>query len=319
MKKKISVIIPNYNNGKYIEKCLNSVIEQTYNNFEIILIDDGSTDNSMELAEKLLKNNKHDYKIIEQFNQNASIARNRGIESASGDFAFFLDSDDIIFSNDVFQKLIDCSKNYDLVIGNYEVINEQDEKIDLYDAANDINEFKGVYKYCNLSPNPSNKFYNMNLIKSNNLYFSNVRIGQDLNFYLKYLALCKKVNLVNFNVYKYRNFQQNMSNAKNLRIFDIYESINEVKKFYKNINKYDEYRKYITSSALKNYHVQMAKVHKFNDRKIRKLIYRYFEYCVYENSKDAIKNNVYKNEYKKYLVKKILLKLNLYGLYKKVK
>lgn len=318
-KKKISVIIPNYNNEKYIKKCIESILEQTYKNFEILFIDDGSVDSSVEMAENILSNSNVEYKIIKQFNQNASIARNRGIEIASGDYAYFLDSDDYIVSKNIFKDLIEIMKDNDLLIGKYNIINEEGKMIGIYDFNNDLNNFDLQYKYCNISPNPSNKLYDLKIIKNNGLFFSNVRIGQDLNFYLKYLLFCQKIITVDFPIYNYRFFQSNMSNTINFRILDIKESIGEVKKFYQRNNSLEIYKKYLTTVALKNYHVQLAKVYKFNDRKAKKMIYKFFNYCIYENDKDAIKNINYNNEYKKYLLKKYFLKFNLYKFYKKWK
>lgn len=318
-KKKISVIIPNYNNEKYIEKCLESILNQNYKNIEIIFIDDGSSDLSVSVAKNILSSSDVKYSIIEQYNQNASVARNRGIEIATGDYVYFLDSDDYIASEDVFQNLITSIGDCDLVIGKYNIINEEGEEIGVYDWTDDVNDFDCQYKYCNVSPNPSNKFYDLKIIKKHNLYFSNVRIGQDLNFYLKYLLFCENIITVDFPIYNYRFFQSNMSNTINFRIMDIKESIGEVKKFYQRNNSLDLYKKYITTAALKNYHVQLAKVYKFKDKKARKLVYNYFDYCIYENSRDVIKNDNYKREYKKYLLKKYLLRFNLYKFYKIVK
>jgi len=90
---KISVIIPVYNTEKYLEACVNSVLNQTYQDFEIILIDDGSKDNSLNLLNKLaLKDNR--IHIISQENQGVSVARNNGLKQASGKYITFLDSDD---------------------------------------------------------------------------------------------------------------------------------------------------------------------------------------------------------------------------------
>ena len=93
MNKIISVIIPVYNVENYIEKCLNSIVNQTYNNLEIIIIDDGSTDNSIAIAEKIAENDKR-IRIISQVNQGVSSARNLGLDNASGEYILFIDSDD---------------------------------------------------------------------------------------------------------------------------------------------------------------------------------------------------------------------------------
>lgn len=99
---KVSVIIPIYNTEKYLKKCLNSIINQTHKNLEIILVDDGSTDNSGKIADDYAKKDKR-IKVIHQKNQGQSTARNNGLKKATGDFVSFIDSDDEI-SKDFYQK-----------------------------------------------------------------------------------------------------------------------------------------------------------------------------------------------------------------------
>ena len=95
MNTKVSIIIPIYNTSKYLPDCLNSVISQTYQNLEILLIDDGSTDDSGIIADDYAKKDKR-VKVFHQKNQGQSAARNFGIKKASGDFISFIDSDDKI-------------------------------------------------------------------------------------------------------------------------------------------------------------------------------------------------------------------------------
>ena len=99
---KVSVIIPIYNTEKYLKKCLNSIMNQTHKNLEIILVDDGSTDNSGKIADDYAKKDKR-IKVIHQKNQGQSTARNNGLKKATGDFVSFIDSDDEI-SKDFYQK-----------------------------------------------------------------------------------------------------------------------------------------------------------------------------------------------------------------------
>lgn len=95
MNPKISIIIPIYNTEKYLPHCLDSILKQTYENFELILIDDGSTDNSNKIADDYAKKDKR-IKVVHQKNAGQSAARNKGLELATGDFISFIDSDDKI-------------------------------------------------------------------------------------------------------------------------------------------------------------------------------------------------------------------------------
>ena len=98
MQKKISVIVPVYNIEGYIERCLESIQKQTYPRFEVIIIDDGSTDNSLLLCQKFAKKYRN-FRVISQKNQGLSAARNTGIKQATGDFLAFVDGDDEILPN----------------------------------------------------------------------------------------------------------------------------------------------------------------------------------------------------------------------------
>ncbi|MFQ6739306.1 MAG: glycosyltransferase family 2 protein, partial [Alphaproteobacteria bacterium] len=106
---KVSVIIPVYNTEKFLPQCLNSIIYQTYKNLEIIIVNDGSTDNSDEICQTFAKHDKR-IKIIYQTNSGVSAARNKGLLNATGDYVHFIDSDDYI-NLDYYEKIISGNKN----------------------------------------------------------------------------------------------------------------------------------------------------------------------------------------------------------------
>ena len=92
---KISVIIPMYNSQDYIGQCLRSVISQTYRNLEVLVIDDGSTDKSVDICQSYCQKDKR-IRLLLQEHGGVSVARNRGLDTAKGAYLFFLDSDDMI-------------------------------------------------------------------------------------------------------------------------------------------------------------------------------------------------------------------------------
>ena len=118
MTESVSIIIPVYNCEKYLDDCLISVENQTYHNIEVIIVNDGSKDNGLEIIKKYIEKNK-DWKLIDQKNQGLSMSRNNGYDIATGKYIFFLDSDDEI-PNDAIEKLVESAKknNSDIVIGN---------------------------------------------------------------------------------------------------------------------------------------------------------------------------------------------------------
>lgn len=115
----ISVIVPIYNVEFFLEETLQSIVNQSYKNWELILVDDGSTDNSVLVAEKFTENPK--IKLIKQENQGVSIARNNGLLSAKGDYIFFMDSDDTIDENFLKTAMQEAQKNdWDItILGDY--------------------------------------------------------------------------------------------------------------------------------------------------------------------------------------------------------
>ena len=104
MGEKISVIVPVYNVEQYLERCVDSIINQTYTNLEIILVNDGSTDNSGKLCDELAKKDER-IRVIHKENGGLSDARNRGIDEAESDLVGFIDSDDYIDS-DMYEVLL---------------------------------------------------------------------------------------------------------------------------------------------------------------------------------------------------------------------
>ena len=112
---KISVIVPVYNTEKYLKKCLDSIVKQIYQDFEVIIVNDGSTDNSREIIDKYIERYPEKIKCINKQNEGLSSARNCGVETATGDYITFVDSDDYIDQN-LFKNLLPyVEKNIDLI------------------------------------------------------------------------------------------------------------------------------------------------------------------------------------------------------------
>ena len=318
--KEVSIIIPNYNCSKYLEECLSSIENQTIKNIEVIIVDDGSTDNSVEIINKHINNSKLNIRLITQYNQNASVARNRALSEATGDYLYFLDSDDILYDNKVLEKLLTEIEGNDLVIGNYKIIDENSNIISEYKNSDEILQYENNFKYCNISPVPSNKLYKSKIIRENNIFFSNIRIGQDLNFYLKYLLKCKKIKILNDYIYSYRIVSNSMSRIKNLNFLDIHNNFLEIKKFYNNSGNEIEYKKYITPIEIKHYRYQLVRINNSKIHSERKMIFNNFNYYVKKCriEKEYI-TKYYKKELQNYKLIKVLLKLHLYNILRKIK
>src|SRR5690554_6646610 len=212
---KISVIVPVYNTEKYLEKCISSVLNQNYDNFELILVNDGSTDNSYEICNHFAQKDKRVI-VLNQQNQGVSTARNAGIKKAIGEWCCFVDSDDWIEPN----YFLDFTK-HPLAQDNL-IIQEVKRNV------NQIYKISKNYEYTTytiknlkeiLDKNavlfngyPFCKLYNLNLIKSKNIIFKqNLKIGEDLIFYLEYLKHIKTITFINSAHYVYNYVETSAS------------------------------------------------------------------------------------------------------------
>lgn len=142
---KVSIIIPCYNVGKYIRDCFKSIESQTYKTIELILVDDGSSDDTLEIIENLKAQSTLSIKIITQSNNGASSARNNGLRYAGGDYIQFLDADDLLLPNKIEQqiKLVEQTNYPEMVIGSYRRQNMKNEL--LYERVYKTEEIKDVW------------------------------------------------------------------------------------------------------------------------------------------------------------------------------
>lgn len=275
--KKISIIIPVYNAEKYIEETLNSILNQKYDNLEIILIDDESQDNSKVIIEKYVAKYSN-LRLLSQKNSGAPAARNAGINVATGDYAIFLDSDDNLCENALngIDELLEGDSA--LIVGNFNKIDEESKYICHCEITkeNCCISKENILEYCMMDPKPGCKIYNLKIIRNNKLFFDDVKIGQDLNFFLKYLILIDKIDFINKNLYNYRIVNNGISRTYTLKILDIENSFKYVKKFYNDRDSIDKYNKYIIWSEYFNYYFQYCKLRFFNNKKERKEIYNFF-------------------------------------------
>lgn len=197
---KVSIIIPVYNSEKYLHKCLDSVTNQTLKDIEIICINDGSTDNSLNILNEYASNDKR-FVVISQKNQGQAIARNNVLNIASGEYIGFVDSDDFV-ELDMFEKMYSLAieNNCDTIYCNYdrfwegnkhlEIANKFDEyNIDI--KPNTIFSWGGAIKKCVLKNIPyicMNKLIKTDLIKNNNIKFADKKIfAEDVIFSINVL------------------------------------------------------------------------------------------------------------------------------------
>lgn len=212
---RISVIIPIYNTEKYLKRCLNSVINQTYKNIEIILINDGSTDHSKEICETLTRQDKR-IKMINKTNSGVSNTRNTGIKNSRGEYLFFVDSDDYI-EKDCLEKMInklEKEKSDICICGYYIEKNKLKEKIHISNNKN-LQFKKLIFDLdSNILGYPWGK-----LVKKNNIkveFNNNISIKEDLVFWLENSESIKKISIIDEPLYNYILNNSSLLNSKKI-------------------------------------------------------------------------------------------------------
>lgn len=248
---KVSVIIPVYNTELYLPKCLDSVINQTLNEIEIIAINDGSTDNSVEILNDYALNDSR-IRIISSQNKGGGAARNIGLSIATGNYIIFLDSDDF-FELDMLEKMYKSAikDNLDIVVCNMNKYNDINKKFEIHKVIT-IPEFIMPnevfnYKKCpddifNYFQNAAwNKLYKLEFIKSNNLKFQEIRRTNDLFFTKRAIVLANRISCLENIFVHYRSEMKTNCQSNNYKYpLEFLKSLIALKKFLSEKNLYKE-------------------------------------------------------------------------------
>lgn len=263
---KVSVIVPIYNVEKYLEKCINSLLSQTLEDIQIILVNDGSKDNSGNIAKEYEKNNKDRVIYVEKENGGLSDARNYGLKYATGDFIAFLDSDDYIEKNayeEMYNKAIEENVDYVECDFIWEFPNKiRVDKQYPYKNKKEMLSFVRVVAW--------NKLIKRQLITDNNLEFPKGLRYEDVEFTYKLIPFVNKFAYVNKPFIHYVQREGSIANVQNERTAEIFTVLDNVIEFYKKNNIYEKYRdeleynyaRYLLCSSLK----RMCKI---KDKSIR--------------------------------------------------
>lgn len=226
----ISVIIPVYNGEKYIQRTIESVLCQTYQNYEIIIINDGSTDNTAKILNRYM--NIPNIKIVSKQNEGQGIARNYGINIVEGEYIFFLDADDTIEKNtfEIMTKKIELL-NVDTCIGNFKKVFQdgktQEHKINIPEGVYEEEMIRKVIIKDLLCSNMKNgqetslpvsvikNLYSSKIIKENQLFFLSERqyFSEDLLFNLEYYKHSEKAYLMHKCLYNYYVYENSYSHT----------------------------------------------------------------------------------------------------------
>lgn len=236
MQKLISIIIPVYNAEAYLAENIDSILNQTYKRFELILVDDGSTDKSAQIMKNY---SEREPRIVALYQENsgAPTARNYGLSVAQGDYIQFIDSDDLMAKQALIKMVTALEETgSDLVIGAYDTVDDKDAFIKLVphpisSGSYSVQENRETFSL--IPPMPGNKLFRASVIRDNNLRFQpSLRQAQDLNFYLKFLFFAEKIVVLDEVVYHYRVRTGSISHTYSLVILEVIRSINDAADFY---------------------------------------------------------------------------------------
>lgn len=304
---KISVIVPIYNVEKYISKCLDSIINQTHNDLEILCIDDIGNDNSMKIVEEYAQKDNRIKIIRHNSNKGLGCARNTGLKHATGKYIACVDSDDWIDSTmleKVYYKLEEL--NLDSV---WVKVNTYIEDEDRYTTDN---YYKALFEHPsglleitpdninNFPVNAWNKVYRSDFIKKNNIEWSKGLLYEDLEFYYQFYTRSHKTYLLDEMLYFYRwrsTSIMNQTNAGKCRCEDIYDVSQNIYNYLINYNLFDVYKNAFINLVVRNIKLFLYNPH-YKERVINK-------------AKELLKEINYPNHYSKnendIFLKKVLL------------
>lgn len=251
----ISIIVPIYNAEEYLKRCIDSLVNQTKKEIEIVLINDGSTDNS----EKIIKSYKDDrIKYFKNKNQGIGKTRNFGIEKACGKYILFVDSDDYI-DKKTCELLFEKAEKDSLDLLVYDFYREFDnnelkeEKINEFKISS-LKENPKLLLDINLSP--WNKLYKSEIIKKNNIKFIENLKYEDAPFVVEMIKKSKRIGKLNKALYYYVIHNNSETTVRDERVFDIIKIIDIIRENLKDTKEVKEELDTLTIYMLMNYNIQ---------------------------------------------------------------
>ncbi|CDC07281.1 glycosyl transferase 2 family protein [Clostridium sp. CAG:343] len=234
---KVSIIVPVYNVEKYIEKCLTSLVNQTLEDIEIIVVNDGSKDNSKKIIEEFIQRYQKKIVYLEKENGGLSDARNYGIPYAKGEYIAFLDSDDYV-EKDTYKRMYELAKKEksDMVECDFYWEYPNKTKIDtgeIYHNKKEMLEKVRVVAW--------NKLIKREILEKSKIEFPKGYRYEDVEFTYKLIPYLEKVSFLKEPCIHYIQRENSISNLQNARTKEIFDVLEHVINYYKDKNIYDEY------------------------------------------------------------------------------
>lgn len=235
---KVSVIVPVYNVEKYIEKCLNTLVNQTLDDIEIIIVNDGSTDKSEDIIKRFMEKCPEKIVYLKKENGGLSDARNYGIPYAKGEYIAFLDSDDYI-ENYMYKDMYELAKKDDSDMVECDFIWEYPNKIridtgEIYNGKHEMLEKIRVVAW--------NKLIKRSILEETKILFPKGYRYEDLEFTYKLVPYLEKVSFLKKPYVHYIQRDTSISNTQNERTKEVFDVLDNVINYYKEKGIYEEYK-----------------------------------------------------------------------------
>ena len=252
---KVSIIVPIYNTKKYLKKCIDSILNQTYKNIEIIIINDCSSENIDEIV-----NQYEDKRIIyikNTANKGIGYNRNLGIKKSTGSYICFIDSDDYIKEDFVEKMLNKCTnEDLDMCICDYNYVYEKNNKIQSVNLVSfDITNLDENPKLLiDIPLGPCNKMYKKSMILNHKIKFSEILKYEDVSFVASTLYYSNKIGKIDEALNYFLVHENSQTTTRDEKVFDIFKQLDIVKDIFKNDK--NDYLDELIISILFNYNIQ---------------------------------------------------------------
>lgn len=273
---KVSIIVPVYNVEKYIEKCLNSLVNQTLEDIEIIVVNDGSPDNSQKIIDEFESKYPNKIKKIIKENGGQGSARNEGLKIATGEYIGYVDSDDYV-KNNMYEKMYESAILNDsdiVIVGNY-VLTEDGRiiKEEIFRCNRKLTSIEKNKEILFDNVGPCNKIYKTSFLKQLNMQFRCKKWYEDFDFIVKVLLSAKSISIIEEPLYYYLLREGSTMNNSNVeRNLEILEAMDEIIEFCRNNNIFEKYYSEVEYLAVLHIYIPtIVRIIRANaDKKIKK-------------------------------------------------
>ena len=288
---KVSIIVPIYNTEKYLERSLDSIVAQSFTNLEIILVNDGSTDNSLEIIKRYADKDKR-IKVIDQENKGVSEGRNIALKNATGDYLAFVDPDDWIDLDDI-EKMVafEEKKESDISFFNYKIngVIQKNNKIENEYNENNINNFIKLLINGDIPGYLWRLLLRKNITKNIN-FKKDLKIAEDLVFILEILKNTKKISKSEEAYYNYFLEENSLTRAKNKYAINMHNTFT-MNKYIKEL--YSEFEIIANTKHISEIGLYILKMHRdgYNKEKLKEEFNFLVNSQEYQNMKTKINYN----------------------------